>query len=472
MPNVFGCSDEEGNVSLINARTKEFLGHVRHPDSIFDLQFSHDDSLLLLASADEFTYIRRTEDLAGNPVMCLGHHQGTVRTARWHPSNPNLLVTAARDGDMAIWDLRTTSASPSHSVPVAIYSKIHNKIPVQKKQASNRTTVVQAEFIPMQDHLIATIGQPDHAIKFWDSRYKWGPTVEPVPVDQIRVPPLPGFRERSFTSFTPHPNGTSLFAANANNNVYEFSLSNFSAQPLQTFRAPGYEAGSFFVKLALSSCGEYLASGSIEDRTYVWSTNSKGSSCFKIGGHFKEVTSVAWSNGKDGNLTLLSCGEDGAINRWNDDSNALEMVGFGRPVHLAESLKISCSSKRQELTFNDASSEIEELRNLPRRQNFSSASMQENIRPITPPNLAIPTSLRSSCKKTSTISDFFRPVPPGLSITDYLISSHQATPRVRVVPVIEPVAAMRSEGLKQSVLNFCSSPLRPASKLVRRDTGT
>lgn len=162
--NVFACSDEEGNVSITDVRTRNILGHVRHTDSIFDVQFSADDSQLLLASADEFTYVRDTERLDGNPLMCLGYHQGTVRSARWRPGDPNVLVTAARDGNVAIWDLRMASASPSHAVPVNVLSDIHKRPGAGERKSastSERTNVVQAGFVPLQNHLIVTIGQPD-----------------------------------------------------------------------------------------------------------------------------------------------------------------------------------------------------------------------------------------------------------------------------------------------------------------------
>lgn len=211
-PSLLACSDEEGHVSLLGAAEGNIISSVRHNDSIFDVQFSLDDSRLLLASADEFTYIRRTDDLEGNPLMCLGYHQGTVRTARWHPTDPNMLVTAARDGDMAVWDLRTASVTPSHSSPVAVYSGIHKRpAEAQNGRRSNpdRKTVVQAEFVPGQEHLIATIGQPD--------QYK--PTVD-IPSSNICLvrsssgtrgtsggPVLPHWQPSRFASLFPRDPG-------------------------------------------------------------------------------------------------------------------------------------------------------------------------------------------------------------------------------------------------------------------------
>lgn len=154
-------------MSLLDVRTGARLGHTRHPDSVFDVQFSPDDAQLLLASADEFVYVRDTRNVGGNPVACLGHHRGTVRSARWRQTDPHVLVTAGRDGQVAVWDLRVAAASPSHVLPVSVLADIHRKnsssSAAGKRQAptTGRSNVVQAEFVPFQEHLLATTGQPD-----------------------------------------------------------------------------------------------------------------------------------------------------------------------------------------------------------------------------------------------------------------------------------------------------------------------
>lgn len=307
------------------------------------------------------------------------------------------------------------------------------------------------------------------AIKLWDIRYKWRPGSAPTPNEQIRLPFSPGSRERAFTSYVLRPDGTSLYAANANNTVYEYCLSNFSSQPLCTFRAAGYEAGSFFVKLALSPDGQYLASGSVEDRTFIWSTD--GASSFKLGGHFKEVTSISWSRDRAGRMALLSCGEDGTMNLWSEDSLLPELPGFGRPTFIPSDHTVPDEANIPSPTAaSDSASPW--LESLPDHTAFVSEQpvlLQENIRPSTPPNSTSPPSEKSSCKK-SVISDFFRPIPPGLVLTDQLLSSYTATPsasRFRE-PLSDDNGAVGVKRLP-GLLNFCSSPLRPSSKQAKRN---
>lgn len=100
---------------------------------------------------------------------------------------------------------------------------------------------------------------------------------------------------------------------------------------ISVYRFVGHKVGSLYVKLSISPCGGYLASGSSDGFAYIWSTNSTISvtkalkpkqnatattsakaaepqaSQFtplaKLHGHDKEVTSVDWSCDPD-NITV------------------------------------------------------------------------------------------------------------------------------------------------------------------------
>lgn len=421
-------------------------------DSIFDLNFSLDDSKVLLASADEFTYIRPV-DRFDNPIACLGHHQGTVKSAKWSPSDPHLMITAARDGDVAIWDLRIVSANPQMSTPVNVLSNVHRKSFGTKKNPE-RSSVVQAQFLTGQSHLVASIGQPDHAIRIWDTRYKWGPAATPLPFASIDTPTAGG-RERAFTTFTMDSTGSRLYAANANNRLYAYCMSNFSSTPAQVYEAPGFESGSFFVKLAVSPDDQYLASGHIMEHTYVWSVD--GASCHKLGGHYKEVTAVSWTTGACGDLMLTSAGEDGSINVWSESPQA-SLVGFGLPQDISQCSRRPPSDPvaalEEERTLSG-----EYLRDLPSRLDMMDI---ENFRPSTPVELMAPPI--SSCRSTgrkSVISDYFRPLVQS-GITEHLLSTHRTSPLAPVL--LQPTPSAK----KRSFLSFCT-PSRTVSKLVKMD---
>ncbi len=157
---MMACSDEEGNLSIIHTDTKERIAHTRHNDSIFDTQFSESGTQLLMASADEFAYVRDIHHNIDTVLHCLGHHRGTLKTARWN-SDSTMCVTAARDGDIALWDMRMASSNARFTSPASILSGIHQKASSVKGKKVERTSVIQAEFLQNNEHLIASIGQPD-----------------------------------------------------------------------------------------------------------------------------------------------------------------------------------------------------------------------------------------------------------------------------------------------------------------------
>lgn len=415
---------------------------MKHNDSIFDVQFRNDDEQLLLASADEFAYVRDLNRFESGPIACLRYHQGTVKTARWRSDSNDVIVTGSRDGDIAVWDLRVNrSAAAVFSTPEIIYPGCH-----RKKVGDTCTGIVQAQFLPGQPYLIASIGQPDHSIKFWDCRYKWSSKATPIPVESI-TPIMTGTRERAYTSFTIDNLGSSLYAIDTSNKINSFSLNNFSSTPIRSYDSPNFKTGSFFMKLALSPDDEYLASGSLEENSYVWPVVRPWES-FRLPGHYKEVTAVDWSVNYRGGLQLMSCGEDGSMNLWEEYPDE-SLVGFGEPVYHRKDRPISTCDSPSYAEFEGEPY----LKDWPLRIKIEQI---ENIRPSTPPNLIIPSSLRSSTCKKSVISDYFKPLNQT-NMTEHLLKSLKSS------PFTSGIATPKDRKRPFSLLPFCS-PLRPHFK--------
>lgn len=70
---------------------------------------------------------------------------------------------------------------------------------------------------------------------------------------------------------------------------------------------------SFYIKSSLSPDGQYLLSGSSEEKAYIWNVNN-AQPLVALCGHRAEVTCVAWSQTKD--LRVVTCSEDARHKVW------------------------------------------------------------------------------------------------------------------------------------------------------------
>lgn len=263
---------------------------------------------------------------------------------------------------------------------------------------------------------------------------------------------MTGTRERAFTTFTTDSKGSLLFACDTNNRIHSFSLSNFSSSPVAVYESPEFKTGSFFVKLSVCPNDEYLASGNVEENTFVWPIDRPEES-YKMPGHYKEVTAVDWTTNHRGDLGLVSCGEDGSINFW-EESPSEQLIGFGQPTyHCQDRPKKEPTQFDNDITYNGTF-----LENLPSR-----LADLENIRPSTPPNLIIPSSFKATTCKKSVISDYFPPLSES-NMTEHLLRS------LKTSPFTSGASSPRDKMKKRpfNVLPFFS-PLRPPKKLPKND---
>lgn len=101
-----------------------------------------------------------------------------------------------------------------------------------------------------------------------------------------------------------------MYACCSNNHIYEFDST--TLLHTNTFTNPTYESSSFYIKIDLSVCGNYLASGSKDSDVYIWDTKDHLKQAV-LKGHRAEVTSVAWSRKE---LKLASSSDDMSVRLW------------------------------------------------------------------------------------------------------------------------------------------------------------
>lgn len=300
-----------------------------YPDPVFDLTWR--DHLYALAIADNHVYVH--DGPTGRTKHCLGFHDSNVRTVRFRPNHQQgTLASGGRDGVIALWDLRTVDTNSARNTPSMVISDAHgprqgtipsSSFPSSSKPSSvarirhslapSSSSVTSFEFMPLNDHLMASIGQPDYSVRFWDIRYSWGRGGRALPLAEIPAP-ISGRRQRAFLSLCTDRRGSLLYAVSSDNNIYCFLTSNYHSSPLDTFSAPGFRtSGSFYIRSCLSPDDAYLLCGSTEGHAFIWPTSPRRQAAIRLAEHRFEVSCVAWS---PDNEHVFVGGEDYASRLW------------------------------------------------------------------------------------------------------------------------------------------------------------
>ncbi|KAJ9103282.1 hypothetical protein QFC21_002705 [Naganishia friedmannii] len=121
-PKVLALASESGTIKLIDTNhnsssasttaspsTTQFYPH---SNAIFDLQWDEADERILTASGDQLGAVHRlTEGGDVRREAVLSGHTSSVKTCAWY--DQNTVLTAGRDGNIHIYDLRCTGAFTS-----------------------------------------------------------------------------------------------------------------------------------------------------------------------------------------------------------------------------------------------------------------------------------------------------------------------------------------------------------------------
>ena len=330
-----------------------------HHNGIFDIKWNIDDTLLATCSGDQSTRIISS---ATNTIThTLVGHTSTVKCIAWDPQHRELLSSGGRDGTICIWDLRTTGNRYKDGAialnPVVTIQGAHENTSSKCKSrgrgkphtARSVTNLVYPEIGPYGlissssfDGCVLSclalrimLSWCARILRYWDLRMptstKKAKSAKAKPATEVYTSATDptilhgSLRPRGIVSLAKGTGPTAglVFALGADSRVHTYALP--SLTPLKTeYTDANMQSNSFYVGLALSPCGRWLASGGTgkQGRTFLFdvsnaalpSSTAMPQTGVELGAQLGEVGAVDWTS-----TTLASCADDGTVRVWRPD---------------------------------------------------------------------------------------------------------------------------------------------------------
>ncbi|KAJ7781514.1 WD40 repeat-like protein [Mycena metata] len=340
---LLAVSTQEGTVHILNTAKRRDWDpepvHTTlqpHDNGIFDVKWNTADSLLATASGDRS--IRISDLRTTNTVQTLHGHHGTVKCVSWDPAHPELLSTGGRDGLVCIWDLRVGENRPGPEaaglLPVVSISAAHEDIGVngkrkvpKGKQAPIPKSVTGLLYSDANPYQLISSGSSDGSLRCWDirlSRSKSTKVKEPGCLLSSPLDPTPSHgspRPRGIISLVSGTGPTTglVFALGADSRIHTYHRDSliafgntYSHDNLQT---------NFYVKLAASPCGRWLATGGagVSGSSFLFDVSNATSAAaaqtgVELKGHTGDAGGVDWAP-----EMLSTCWDDGMVRVWRPD---------------------------------------------------------------------------------------------------------------------------------------------------------
>ncbi|KIJ19992.1 hypothetical protein PAXINDRAFT_166171 [Paxillus involutus ATCC 200175] len=349
---VLAVATEEGSVIILNTTGRrswecepQRTVFQPHDNGIFDVKWSLDDSMLATASGDKTSRICSVE--TQNTLQVLQNHTSTVKCISWDPSHRDILSTGSRDGMICVWDVRVASGCTVNGEnvptlqPVITINAAHGQEKTKggrKKAIPLPRSVTSVLYADARPHGLISSGSFDGVLNLWDLRL-------PVVDDTKRSPKMPraitplgsspddpttmngSRRPRGISSLCTGSGPTSslLFALGADSRLHTYSSPGLI--PLEADTHPNLRT-SFYVRLASSPCGRWLASGCsgkdgslflfdvsnaarLSVSPYTKGCTASLSAAVQLRGQIGEIGAVDWANDM-----VATCADDGTVRVW------------------------------------------------------------------------------------------------------------------------------------------------------------
>ncbi|KAK6753245.1 hypothetical protein RB195_012688 [Necator americanus] len=404
--------DDEGNIAIADVAPVVESDHelgttilqhfAAHEATIMDVVGVPNCPTQLLSISGDTTV--RLWDLHSQQSTLYFGHEMSVRSACFAPNNSHVFATGGRDGQIRLWDSRTSTFQKQGQQlkkPVNIYRNAHVikdfRTPPKRKSTplrlSNRLEKVEPPSVTSLVYaneymLISASSNAKSGLKIWDTR-KIAVKEEGHALSVLEVPIN---KDAGVTCLSLDRYGSSLFAAVTDNYVYEYGILTNNTKPIRHFGGASIE--SFYVQVQASPVSDHILCGSKNQQAVLWdlqdlhnfsdehmSSAKQGRAAFPmftLNGHDSEVCCVSWSRaGKyiasmdDEHLRIWSADTVKSRNKEKEPNSNLEGM---TPYQLKESEKTMLLMNRMSIAQcrPDTSAPVSNTPSRKRKEPFAS----------------------------------------------------------------------------------------------------
>jgi denticleless len=304
-------------------------GDQGHFNAVFDIAWMPYHLKLVSASGD---HTARLWDVTESKLISIREfcgHTRSVKVVNFRKNDCSVFATGGRDGAVLIWDLRSSANGD-------VIQKADNRIysahvgngpttPSTRRRGTRNTTPKLPPNVSnssvtglvfQDENTLITCGPGDGVIKVWDLRRCYS-TLKKEPIAKYNLPYAGKSTFKGFTNLIVDEAGTRLYASCMDSKIYSYNVSTYSQKPSMVYS--GMQINTFYIKSCLSPDGQYLLSGSSDEKAYIWNLKHP-EPVVTLGGHNYEVTCVAWSQHQNnldgGNMCLVTCSDDACHKIW------------------------------------------------------------------------------------------------------------------------------------------------------------
>ncbi|XP_053676088.1 protein lethal(2)denticleless [Anopheles nili] len=412
---ILAIANEDGKIALQDTNLSNSVaggeraleGMQCHNNAVFDLEWMPGEAKLVTASGDHTAQLWTLTESEMVSTQTFHGHSRSVKTVAFRQDDSAVFATGGRDGAIMIWDIRAQpgmdmlpradncifsahAGGPGTPASHRKRSRLTPKIPAQGCSSSITGLVFQ------DGNTLISCGAGDGMVKVWDTRRHYTSHLrEAMPKHYFAYAGTTALK--GFTNLAIDEQRHRLYVNCMDNYIYCYNISSYDDKPLQ--RYGGFNNGTFYVKAALSPDGQYLISGSSDERCYIWNVDN-GKPLVKLAGHSAEVTSVAWMQ-SERDVRIVTCSDDARHKIWRIGPEEID----SDDLHLLRGSAEYCDSYRLEPTHK---LKLKALDFTPKsvrgfvRRNETTPSMLEDLNRTPKASDAFATAGSNSCSRPDT----------------------------------------------------------------------